>query len=156
MEALLASVAASDVAVLLRQSRVGYAVVNGAHVLGIALLVGAIVPLDLRLLGAWPGEERAVLVRVLAPMAATGLAMAMVTGGLLFAVRAASYADLPLFLVKMGLVALGAGSAIALHRRWGWTLAGAGKRDLRLAAGLSMACWMGALACGRALGFVVD
>ncbi len=156
MEALLASVAASDVSVLLRQSRLGYAALNGAHVLGIALLVGAIVPMNLRLLGVWPCEERAGLVRVLAPMAASGLALAVTSGLLLFAVRAPSYAALPIFLVKMGLVALGAGSAITLHRRYGWTLAAAGKRQLCLGAALSMACWLGALACGRSIGFLID
>ncbi len=113
-------------------------------------------PLDLRLLGAWPDEDRAGLVRVLAPMAAAGLALAMLTGALLFAVRAPSYASLPVFLLKMGLVAVGAGSAIGLHRRHGWTLASAGKRDLRRDAALSIVCWLGALVCGRSIGFLVD
>jgi hypothetical protein len=58
------------------------------HVFGMALLVGAILPLDLRLLGCWPGVSRSALIRVLAPVAATGLVIAVAAGILLFSVRA--------------------------------------------------------------------
>ncbi|MCF8478182.1 MAG: hypothetical protein K9G60_14230, partial [Pseudolabrys sp.] len=46
----------------LRSSRWSYAAVNTAHIAGLALLVGAIVPLDLRLMG-W---RRAVPIAALA------------------------------------------------------------------------------------------
>lgn len=156
MGELLAAVAAWDVAVWLRQARLGYALVNTAHVLGIALLVGAIVPLDLRLLGLWPRVDRAALVAVLVPMAACGLALALVSGGLLFAVRAPSYAALPVFALKQGLVGLGVASALALHLRHGPALRSASPARLRWAASVSLLCWLGALACGRAIAFFAD
>ncbi|HEX2479362.1 MAG TPA: hypothetical protein VHK45_08790, partial [Geminicoccaceae bacterium] len=53
MESVLDALVASAPAQWLRFSRWGYAAVNTTHVLGIALLVGAILPLDLRLLGLW-------------------------------------------------------------------------------------------------------
>ena len=80
MEALLAGLEATTVAQTLRTSRWLYAATNTAHIFGIALLVGAIVPLDLRLLGWWPDVPRQKLVRVLVPVAATGLALAVVAG----------------------------------------------------------------------------
>ena len=38
-------------AVLLQQSGTAYLLVNAAHILGLAMLVGGILPLDLRLIG---------------------------------------------------------------------------------------------------------
>ena len=70
MDAVLAALEGSAIAQTLRVSRWGYAAVNATHILGIALLVGATVPLSLRFLGLWRGVSRAGLVRVLAPVAA--------------------------------------------------------------------------------------
>ena len=80
LEALLAGLEATAVAQTLRGARWLYAADNTAHLFGIALLVGAILPLDLRLLGCWPGVPRAQLARVLVPVAAIGLAIAVLAG----------------------------------------------------------------------------
>ncbi len=135
----------------MRRARWGYAAASTGHVVGIALLVGAILPFDLRLLGAWASVERAVLARVLLPVAATGLALAVSCGVLLFLAAPADYLGAPLFLAKMALVA-GVGQAAALHLGPG--LAAAGVVRLRVAGALSLACWMGALVAGRMLAFV--
>ena len=63
LDALLAGLEATAVAQTLRTSRWLYAATNTAHIFGIALLVGAIVPLDLRLLGWWPDVPRASRMR---------------------------------------------------------------------------------------------
>lgn len=156
MEGWLAALAGTDVATALRLSRWGYAAVNTAHVLGIALLVGAIVPLDLKLLGLWRGSDRDALVRVLVPVAAGGLALAVTTGALLFSVRAPEYADVVVFRIKLALIATGTASAIALHLRYGRLLAGASPLRLALAGALSMGCWLGALSLGRLIAFFKD
>ena len=156
MEALLAALADSEPATTLRFSRWLYAAVNTTHVLGIALLVGAIVPLDLRLLGLWPGVAREGLVRVLVPVAATGLAIALVSGVLLFSARAPEYAALTVFRVKLALIALGAGSALSLHLAHGFRLKGAAPRRLAGAGALSITCWLGALIMGRMIAFAGD
>jgi hypothetical protein len=153
---LLAALSATDLATALRTSRWLYASVNTAHVLGIALLVGAILPLDLRLVGLWRDITRADLLRVLVPMAATGLGLALVTGALLFAVRAPEYATLPLLWVKLGLVAIGAGSAIALHVVHGLRLEAVDSGRLARTGVLSLTCWLGALIAGRMIAFVGD
>ena len=138
----------------LRFGKWGYAAVNTAHIFGIAMLVGAILPLDLRLIGAWRLTPRAELARVLVPVAATGLAIAVVAGALLFSVRALEYADLGLMQVKLVLVATGASAAILLHARFGWLMEEASERRLAVHGTLSMVCWIGALICGRLIGFV--
>lgn len=154
IESLLAALEQTPAAQWLRGARWGYAAVNGAHVLGIAMLVGAILPLDLRLLGLWRSTDRETLVRVLTPVAAAGLILAMTAGLGLFAVRAREYAGLDILLLKLALIAIGAGAAITAHLRAGRWLQGASDGALRLHGLLSMTCWLGALACGRLIAFV--
>lgn len=153
LEAFLAGLEASGPAAWLRMSRWGYAGVSGAHVLGIALLVGSIIPLDLRLLGLWSSESRSGLVRVLVPVAATGLALAGVTGLLLFSVRAREYSEIGFLQIKLVLIALGLMSAVAIHAAHGFLLRDASRQRFAVHALISMTCWLGALACGRLIAF---
>jgi hypothetical protein len=153
VETILAAVEATEVARLLRTSRWGYGLTNAAHILGIALLVGSTIPLQLRFLGLWRGVPRQMLVRVLSPMAATGLALAVIAGGLLFSVRAREYADIGFLQAKLVLVVAGLLSALALHRSHGALLDSAGDARLRGHAALSIICWIGALICGRMIAF---
>jgi len=80
VEALLTSLADTALAEWVRLSRWGYAAINALHVLGIALLIGAIVALDLRLLGWRKRLPLHELGRLLQPVAIAGLLLAMVTG----------------------------------------------------------------------------
>ena len=82
---------------LLRRSATLYLLVNAAHILGIGLLVGAILPLDLRLIGLLRDGPIAVLAPFLVRVAATGLLLAIVTGFLLFSVKPADMRRIPPF-----------------------------------------------------------
>ena len=154
LETLLADLQATPAVQWLRGARWGYAAVSGGHVLGIALLVGAILPLDLRLLGFWRRVDQKALAGLLTPVAATGLVLAVAMGFCLFAVRAQEYANLDVFRIKLVLIGIGAGAAILLHLRAGWLLEGAAPSTLQRHAVLSITCWLGALACGRLIAFV--
>ena len=77
----------SDVAGALRNSRWAYPIVNTGHIVGIALLFGAIVPLDLRLLGLWRTAPLDALARTAVPVAVFGFGLAAACGALLFSVR---------------------------------------------------------------------
>ena len=156
MEEIFATIQTTPVAQYLRTSRWAYAAVNTAHVFGIALLVGAILPLNLRLLGFWRGVPRVALVRVLVPVAAAGLLLAIVAGALLFSVRAEEYAVLGVLRLKLALIALGILGALALHRAYGLELAEASDARVAAHAILSTVCWLGALACGRLIAFVME
>ena len=142
---------------MLRQSALLYPLLNAAHILGLSLLIGAIATLDLRLLGLFRAQMLAALAPVLWRMAAAGLGLALATGFLLFSVRPQSYAQNTAFLVKLALVALGLANALLLHHSPAWAQALAGGAigaRLRLAAALSLACWIGALLAGRWIGFL--
>jgi hypothetical protein len=142
---------------LLRRSATLYLLVNATHILGIGLLVGAILPLDLRLIGVLREGPVAVLAPFLIHVAATGLALAMLTGLMLFSVKPLEYAGNPAFLTKMALLALGLMSVALQHRREArdsLLVGGEVSSRTRLLAGLSFVVWLAALVAGRWIGFV--
>ena len=141
----------------LRRSGTLYLLVNAAHIGAIGLLIGSIVPLDLRLLGVIRSPHLAVLAPVLARTAAAGLGLALLTGALLFSVRPQEYLQNPAFVVKMGLLLAGALNAWLVHRGRAWTGVldgGSPAGGLRLQAGASMLLWLGCLVAGRWIGFL--
>lgn len=142
-----------EVAAYFRTSRWGYAALNTVHITGIGMLFGAILPLDLRLLGCWPGIDRRLLARVLVPMAATGLITAVASGSLLFSVRAQEYSGLPVFQIKLAVIASGAVWAIATHMRYGLWLDRNTHSNPAMAGAVSLILWMSAVICGRLIAF---
>jgi len=155
---LLAAIDASALSVHLRHSIWLYPVVSAAHILGIALLVGAIVPMDARLIGLWPSLPVALFARTILPFATGGCILAIGTGTLLFIVQPADYAALPAFWTKIGLVLAGVANALVLRRTVAWRRVIAETtgttQALRLSGSLSLAIWLTTLFLGRLLGFL--
>lgn len=89
-------------------------------------------------------------------MAVGGLALAPITGALMFSIRAQEYARVGLVQLKLALVAIGAFGALALHRAYGLWLEGASNVRLAAHAALSLLCWPVALLCGRLIAFAGD
>ena len=156
MEALFAALEGTGLAQSLRGSRWAYAGVNAAHILAIALLIGSVVPLNLRLLGVWRSISREAVVRVLAPVAASGLILALLTGSLLFSVRAREYSGVGFLQLKLTFIAVGVLSALVLCRAHGFLLKDAPRARLVGHAIVSTVCWLGALVCGRLIAFAGD
>jgi hypothetical protein len=155
----LVGLEATALARALRDSVWTYPLVNAGHILGVALLVGSIVPLDLRLLGAWRSVPLAPLWRVLRRTAAAGLVLAMVCGSLLFITRATEYAASGLFISKMAVVGTGTANALALRMIAPDALlraqptADKPPARVQLAGGVSLAAWLVALTLGRLVGY---
>ncbi|TAV51428.1 DUF2214 domain-containing protein [Rhizobium leguminosarum] len=154
---ILEWLSATTPAVALRRSGTLYMFVNAAHILAIGLLIGAILPLDLRLAGLF----RKVPVEIVAPFlsraAGVGLAAAIVTGFCLFSVRAVEYAANPAFLAKLCLIAFGLLNLSIVHFGRGWKTAvstGIVRPGLRFSAVLSAAVWIAAVLAGRWIGFL--
>lgn len=147
------------VARALRDSVWIYPLVNAGHILGVALLVGAIVPLDLRLMGFLRAMPLAPLWRVLGGAAAAGLALAVVFGVLLFATRASEYVGSPFFLAKAGVIGLGVVNAATLRLTLPSRLLVDAAANapiplrVRAAASVSIAAWIVALVLGRLVGY---
>ena len=152
LDGLLAALEQAGPVAALRDSTFAYPLVNTLHVIGVALLFGAIVALDLRLIGwrraAGPVEGFASL---LLPVAIGGLLLAVPAGLLLFATDARAYAASPLFQAKMLLIVLALGNVLWL-RTSDWR----GERPPRrvaLAAAASILSWLGVIVLGRMLGY---
>jgi hypothetical protein len=158
LQTLASLLQASELSQALRASLWLYPLVNTAHIVGIALLFGAIAPLDLRLLGCWKGVPIDPLARVLVPTAVTGLVLALATGSLLFATRPLDYVGEPLFALKLGLVVSASANAALLRRRMSRHTPPSSTEESPplawMAAGvLSIALWLGAITVGRLIGF---
>lgn len=159
IEQWAAALESTELAAALRNSVWSYPLVNAAHILGVALLVGSIVPLDLRLLGAWRSVPLAPLWGVLTRSAGIGLVLAVIFGVLLFITRATEYVASNLFIAKMIIVAIGTANVLTLRIRLpAQTAKIAANREnspahLRFAAGLSLATWLTALTLGRLVGY---
>ena len=104
----------------------------------------------------WRTVSREAVVRVLAPVAATGLALALLTGPLLFSVRAREYSGVEFLQLKLVFIAAGVLSTLSLCRTHGFLLRDAPRARLAGHAVLSMVCWPGALVCGRLIAFAGD
>ena len=150
--ALLASLGAATGIAL---SSPVYATVSALHILGIALLVGGIVLVDLRLVGLVRSltVEAVVLLRRLA---GTGAFLALATGVLLVSARPHDYVGNPAFLAKLAVVAMALANAILFE-------AMTRKRPLadlldrppgRIAGALSLLLWPTAIGLGRWIAFV--
>lgn len=153
MDALWGALEGSGIAQWANRSRWGYAALNAAHILSIALLVGAVVPLGLRRLGLGRAVDLAAATRLLTPYAGAELGLSVLTGLALFAGRAGEYAAAPVFQAKMALVAFGALTAVALHASCGPMVRRLTRWRLALHAALSLATWLAVLVLGRLIAF---
>jgi hypothetical protein len=144
-------------AVFLHDSGTAYLLVNAAHILGVGLLVGAIIPLDLRLLGLFRHAPLAVLAPFLSRAAATGAVLAILTGLWLFSVKPGEYLGNAAFLWKAGLLIAALANVALQHgnNRFAAAVAGGELRPaVRLVAGCSILLWVSVLVAGRWIGFL--
>jgi hypothetical protein len=137
-----------------------YPVVNLIHIFGIATLFGAVLILDLRLLGVWRRVALAPIVTAAAPVAMTGFGVAALSGACLLAANAVEYQNNPFLLVKFAAIGLGLLNAVVLRRTAMWKAAhGTGElsrsaaRRLAVMGGVSLVSWLTAVAAGRMIGY---
>jgi len=144
-------------ATVLRESGTTYLFVNATHILGIGLLLGSILPLDLRLSGVLRAPPLALLGPFLSRTAAVGLALAMLTGFGLFSVNPLEYIENQAFLYKMGLLGFALINVVLQHGSGRYRFAvqgGAIHIRVRVLALFSACLWLGMLVAGRWIGFL--
>ena len=140
----------------MRGSSWAYPIVNLLHLLGLVLLVGPMLLLDLRLLGAGRLFSVAEVSAALTPFAVAGLLLLLPTGILLFTADAGPLLGNRLLQVKLLLVALGIANALAFRwlwaarlKEWDWRPPRAGQ----LQAALSALCWLAVGTLGRLIAY---
>src|SRR6202022_3759780 len=97
-----------------------YGVVNLVHILGVATLFGAVLVLDLRLLGLWRNVALPAISGPTVPVAATGFVIAAVSGVCLLATKATEYVGNPFLYVKFPAIGLGILNVVALNSLSAW------------------------------------
>jgi hypothetical protein len=136
-----------------------YSIINLAHILGIIMLFGSILLLDLRLLGAWRQIPLAAWSGPTTFMARVGFVLAVCSGLPMLAVRATEYAGNPFLYVKFPAIALALVNVWLVHRSQAWKahrlrdLMPSEKRRLAIGASLSLAFWLTAITAGRMIGY---
>ncbi len=151
---------ASTLGHLMRESGVWtYAIVNLLHILGVASLFGAILTLDLSLVGIRRRMPLVALADATVPIATCGFALAVATGVGLFATKATDYYDNPFLYIKFAAIGAGLLNVMVLHLSPAWQqrkareLSLAERRRLAWMGGTSLACWLTAITAGRMIGY---
>lgn len=159
METLLVGLEGSALGQLMRTSGVWtYGLVNLAHILSVATLFGSVLLFDLRLLGVWRGVPLAALERPALTLAVVGFVGAAASGVALITTNATEYYGNPFLLIKFAAIGLGLLNIAVAQRLPAWRrraeLPPAGGRGVLAAVGgLSLACWLTAVAAGRMIGY---
>jgi hypothetical protein len=147
-----AALEASPLGEWMRSSALAYPVANVVHLLGLVLLVGPILLLDLRLLGAGRQFALPAVSPLLTSWAAAGLALLIAAGVLMFAADAGPLIKNRIMQLKLAGIALGLANAVLFRVLWGEHLAEWDRRPPmvgRAQAALSVVFWLSVGTLGR-------
>jgi hypothetical protein len=142
---------------LVAESLWGYPTFETMHTLGMALLIGSLGLIDLRVLGFKP-ELPIFETRKLLPLAWLGFTLNAISGSLLFVSDAVMFYSSYTFRLKIILIILGGINAALLGRRI-FPREPAGGADIvptrgaRWIAGTSLVFWFGAIIAGRLIAY---
>jgi hypothetical protein len=160
LAALAEALEDSSVGSAIASSRFLFPIIEGAHLIGLALAVGLIFLTDLRLLGvilrAVPLED---LLRQLRPYVLAGIVVVFITGGLLVWAEATSVLFAPTFPIKMVLVVLGGINALYFEFVIARSPAVRADplvlpRSARAAGWISLCIWTLVIICGRLIAYM--
>src|SRR6056297_2648977 len=137
-----------------------YGLLNLGHILGIGSLFGAVLILDLKLMGVWRSIPAAILIRPTVPLAAFGFVLAAVSGIMMLSFNTTEYHGNPFLYVKLPVIVVGLVNVAIIQRLAAWRRAAAGLRpepgDQRILAvfgSLSLLIWLTVISCGRMIGY---
>jgi hypothetical protein len=151
-------VARSDFAASIRESDYAFPALESIHLIGVALFFGSILMLDLRLLGLAPQLPIRRVGGLFLPLTWIGFAAQVASGTFLFIAYADQLVRTWSFPIKMGLIVVGGLNMLAFHWTTWWNV---DKWDqerrtpvgAKIAAVLSIAVWVAAIAAGRWAGY---
>lgn len=139
----------------------GFPLLESIHVVSATFLVGAIVMLDLRLLGL-AARSHAVsrISREIVPWTLAAAFVSVAAGIGLFMTRAGHYAGNTAFQIKMALLVLAGINSVFFHFRTSrsiaaWDRAGVTVAPARLAGAASILLWIGIMLAGRWIGHLL-
>ena len=141
------------------ESVYAFPIIEGFHVIGIALSVGVLCWLDLRLIGiAFTGQPVSRVWKQVMPIAGMGFALMFITGGLLLWAEAITAYDSVHFWIKTGLILLAGVNAayfeFVTHRGIAeWDTAAIPPLKARIAGLVSLIVWTAVIITGRTMAY---
>jgi uncharacterized membrane protein len=135
----------------LRTHAWGYPMLEVLHIFGIALLMGNLVALELRVWGSAKAIAPRELAKLSLSLAVAGFCLAAFSGLIMFASQAAELLANRAFVIKMLLITLAACNAAWFHGR-----DSLGKLDAiaKLQTFASTLIWLAAMVCGRWIAYL--
>jgi hypothetical protein len=146
-------------ALAMRNSLWAFEVTETIHTLGIILVAGTIMLVDLRLLGfGLRREPVSDVVSRIVPWTLSGFVLMFLTGGWLFSGEASKLYVSPAFRIKMGLLLLAGLNALIFHmtvyrRAAEWDDMPVAPPRARLAGLVSLVLWIAIIAAGRSIAY---
>jgi hypothetical protein len=136
-----------------------YGIVNLTHILGVSSLFGAVLVLDLRLVGLWRSVPLDSIARPTVPIAAIGFFVAATSGLCLISTNGSEYVGNPFLLIKFPAIFVALLNVAVLSRLRAWrergvrALSAAEQRQLSVFGGISLFSWLTAIGAGRLIGY---
>ena len=128
-----------------------YPALEVVHILGIALLLGNLLVLEVRVFGVAKALPVQALARLSLGLASVGFALAVVSGLTMFASQPQELLASRVFTLKMLLIGLAGCNALWFHARGSLQRMDGMARALML---LSTLIWLAVLVCGRWIAYV--
>ena len=155
MTDLFTSIEGSTLAAWVRESPSiwAYATILTLHTVGLAIVVGANVVVDLRLLG-WAKGIPPESLRALFPIMWAGFAINFASGVLLFMADATTKSGQRVFYVKLACITLALLAARTISKRLRQQDGEAVPGNLRALATVSLLLWAGAIVAGRLMAYL--
>ena len=123
-----------------------YPTLEVVHIVGIALLLGNLIALEVRVFGRAAALPVPALARLSLTLALAGFSLAAASGLLMFATQPDELLGNRAFVIKMGLLALAGVNAAAFHLRGSLRkLDSAARLQMLVSTGL----WLAVVVCGR-------
>ena len=145
----------SEIGTALRESLILFPLIEGIHLLGLALSFGLIFFTDLRLIGVFLTDVPVSRILLqLRRWISTGFALTFITGFLLFWAEADTMITNPAFLIKCVAIVIALANAVAFELAWGkrgaaWVDQAVAPAAARLAGWVSLSFWTAATVSGR-------
>ncbi len=131
----------------------GWPMIESLHFIGLSLLIGTVGLFDLRMIGLAKGIP-IVAFHKLVPWGIGGYGLNILTGFMFLSSAPDQYLYNPAFQTKLGLMAIAGINVLFFYRfvfgpvkRTG--AASSAPRGAKVAAAVSLTCWVGVIVCGR-------
>jgi uncharacterized membrane protein len=132
-----------------------FAIDETLHIMTLGMLIGTLLIVDLRLLGFGMRRQSASeLAKYLAPWTLVGVALMIITGVPLFMSEAVKLSRSSPFFYKIMFLLCAVTLHFTLHRKATAPSTTPGSGLGKLAAALSLICWLGVALAGRAIAFL--